>query len=433
MEWLQLLGDERGAGLVLAILAIVALFALGATLAFLTRTEINISRIESEYVQALYVAEAGVEEALHRLELANPTMISVNGGTINAAIGDNSSPYNPNWRVRIFLCRPSEVPTAPSGEIYTATIQNASSWLEYSSSNDPDLAIVVEHKWRDLNGNGIREMGEIVRYDGSRHPPENFTSGSPVEVIRVTGRQGSAQRTIVVEAVRFPLSANVRAGLMCDKGVDVRGNVTICGHNHIISTPQYTALPQCRNYELCSGRTNCLSTGCLTGIITTGDIIDKRGSTDLAGYPTPEDTSSSNQFLTLAQTLGLTQAELDEILAQANYSNVGVANPQNGITYVNNPGSQVMWTNGSGSGLLYIKGSFKAAGNFIWRGLVYVEGDFKMTGTVWVLGAVVVKGESEWAFTGGNPAILYSRDAISYYLSQYLGYKRIGWKEISGL
>ena len=374
-----------------------------------------------------------MEEALYRLELSNPTMISVNGGTINAAISDNTSPYDPNWRVRIFLCRPSEVPTAASGETYTATIQDADSWLEYSSTDDPELAVVIEHKWRDLNSNGIREMGEIVRYDGSRHPPENFTSGSPVEVITVTGRHGDAKRTIVVEAVRFPLSANVRAGLLCDKGVDVRGNVTICGHNHSISTPQYTDLPECTDYELCSDRTNCLSAGCLPGIMTTGDIIDKRGSTDLAGYPTPEDSASSNQFLTLAQTLGLTQAELEEVLAQANYHDVGVASPQDGITYVDNPGGEAKWTNGTGSGLLYIKGSFKAAGNFIWRGLVYVEGDFKMTGTVWVLGAVVVRGESEWAFSGGNPAILYSRDAISYYLSQHLGYKRIGWKEISGL
>ncbi|MGQ9810133.1 MAG: hypothetical protein ACUVQ7_02175 [bacterium] len=433
MKIIQVIRSERGAGLVLAILAIVALFALGATLAFLTRTEMSISKLESNYVHALYVAEAGVEEALYRLALANPTMISVNGGNINAAIADVTSPYDPNWRTRIFLCRPSEVPTAPSGETYTATIQDASSWLEYSTSDDPDLAVVIEHKWRDLNGNGVREIGEIVLYDGSRHPPENLTSGSPIEVITVTGRHAGAQRKIVVEAVRFPLSANVRAGLLCDKGVDVRGNVTICGHNHSISTPQYTDLPECRNYELCSNRTNCLSTGCLTGIMTTGDIIDKRGSTDLAGYPTPEDSSSSNQFLTLAQTLGLTEAELQDLLSQANYHNVGVANPQDGITYVDNPGSEVKWTNGSGSGLLYIKGSLKASGNFIWRGLVYVEGDFRMTGTVWILGAVVVKGESEWAFSGGNPAILYSRDAISYYLSQHLEYKRIGWKEISGL
>ncbi len=426
--------SERGAGLVLAILTIVALFAIGTTLAFLSRTEVNISKHQTQYAQALYVAEAGVEEALYRMELSNPTSITVNGGTFNAAIYDDSLPYDPGWRVKIFLCAPDEVPTAPSGETYTPTIQAAGSWLEYSSPDDASQAITIEHKWRDLDDDGVREPGEIVLYDGSRYPPENFTSGSPVEVITVTGHAGTAQRRIVVEATRFPLNVNARAGLLCDRGVDVRGNVTVCGHNHRIDTPTYTSLPGCMAWELCSGRTNDLGAGCLVGVMTTGDIIDKRGSTDLAGYPSPEDTSSSNQFLTLAQTLGISDDDLAQILANADYTDVGVADPQDGITYVDNAGGpQVMWNNGDGSGLLYITGSFKSAGNFVWRGLVYIEGDFKMTGTVWVLGAVVVKGESDWAFTGGNPAILYSSEAISYYLTQHLNYVRIGWKETTGL
>ncbi len=426
--------NERGTGLVLAILTIVALFAIGSTLAFLTRTEVNISKHQTQYAQALYVAEAGVEEVLYRMQLADPTTLTVNGGTINAAIRDSTVPYDPDWRVRIFLCAPGEEPAPSTGEVNTVTIQDAASWLEYSSPDDPDQAIIIEHKWRDLDGDGLREAGEIVLYDGSRYPPENFSSGSPVEVITVTGHAGTAQRRIVVEATRYPLSVNARAGLLCDRGVDIRGNVTICGHNHRIDTPEYTSLPGCMAWELCSGRTNDLGAGCLIGVMTTGDIIDKRGSTDLAGYPSPEDTSSSNQFLTLAETLGISDEELADILAHADYTDVGVTSPQDGITYVDNAGGpDVMWNNGEGSGLLYITGSLKAAGNFVWRGLVYIEGDFKMTGTVWVLGAVVVKGVSDWAFTGGNPAILYSSEAISYYLTQHLDYIKIGWKETTGL
>ena len=56
--------NERGSGLVIAILTIVALFALGTALAFLTRTDVNISKHQTLHTEALYVE--GVFR-LHRL------------------------------------------------------------------------------------------------------------------------------------------------------------------------------------------------------------------------------------------------------------------------------------------------------------------------------------------------------------------------------
>ncbi len=424
--------NESGAALVFAILIVVALLVLGSGMAILTRTDTDISRNQCQDVQALYVAEAGVEEALYRLSLPNPTNMYVNGSTINAAVADTSHPPDPNWRVRIFLAEPGSEPAAVGSDVHTVTLQPSYDWLEYSSASDPDLAITIEHKWKDLDDDGVREAGEIVLYDGSRYPPENFTSGTPVEVITVTGWRATAQRTILTEAVRFPLNPNVRAALMCDKGVDVRGNVTVCGHDHAFDTPHYTMLPNCRNWERCSNRTNCLATGCLTAVMTTGDEIDKRGSTDLAGEPAPEDTASSNEFYTLAEALGIDQAMVDAILANPDYTAAGQADPQDGITYIDNAASgEAKWNNGGGSGLIYVTGDFATAGNFTWRGLIYVEGDFKITGTPSIIGAVMVRGESDYAFSGGSPCILYSSEALSYYIGQYLNYIEIGWKEIA--
>jgi hypothetical protein len=426
--------DERGTGLVFAILIVGAVVVLGMTLAFLTRTDVNISRHQTQHVEALFVAEAGTEEALHRLALPDPTNLNVNGSTINAAIRDASNPPDPDWRARIFLCNPGAEPAAPVGEHHTVTIQDAGSWLEYSSPDEPDETVTIRHKWKDLNDDGIRDAGEIVLYDTSKFPPENFTTGKPVEVITVTGKDGTAERVIVVEAIRFPLNINVRAALLCDRGVDVRGNVSVCGHNHSINTPTYTMIPACQNWEACNPGGDHLAGGCLIGIVTTGDEVDRRGSTNLGGYPGPMDTSSTNQFYTLAQTLGISQDDVDAILANADYHDVGEAYPQEGITYVENAGGvSAMWNNGIGSGLLYVTGDLEVSGNFIYRGLVYVEGDFKITGTPWVLGAVVVRGISDYAFTGGNPAILYSSEAIEHYLSQHLDYIKLGWKETSGL
>jgi hypothetical protein len=428
--------NERGVGLVIAILTVVALFALGMALMFLTRTDVNISKHQTLHVEALYVAEAGAEEALHRLGLADPTMITVNGTSMNAAIRDTARPYDPDWRVRIFLCNPGSEPAAPVGEFHTATIQDNTSWLEYSSESDNATALTIEHKWQDLDGDGVRENGEIVLYDSSKYPPENFISGSPVEIVTVTGRSATAERVIKVEATKFPLNVNARAALLCDMGVDVRGNVTVCGHDHAMMTPHYTMYPNCQNWEYCGPplHANCLAQGCLVGVMTTGDPIDRRGSTDLDGEPSAEDTSSTNQFLTLAETLGIEQEDLDEILANADYFATGAADPQDGITYVNNAGGpDASWNNGNGTGLLYVTGNLNTHGNFTWRGLIYVEGDFVMSGTPSVIGAVVVKGVSTWAFTGGDPCILYSSEALNYYLRQSLHYVKIGWKETGGL
>jgi hypothetical protein len=377
-----------------------------------------------------------VEEALHRMALPDPTTVSVNGGTINAAILDDSIPYDPNWRVRIFLTSPGTEPSPGIGETHTVTIQDAGTWLEYSSAADVTEALMIEHKWQDLDDDGLREDGEIVLYDAGQYPPENFTRGSPVEVVTATGKSATAQREILVEATKFPLNINARAALLCDKGVDVRGNVSICGHDHSMTTPVYTMLPNCQGWEYCYGpprHTYCSTIGCVYAIMTTGDEIDKRGTTDVSGFPVPENTDSTNVFYTLAQFLGISQEELDVILAAADYSNTSVADPQEGITYVDNAGAaRAKWLTGIGTGLLYLTGDLEVGGNFAFKGLIYVEGDFKLTGTPWILGAVIVKGVSEYAFTGGDPAILYSSEAIAYYLQRHLGYIKIGWKETGG-
>jgi hypothetical protein len=429
--------NEHGIGLVVAILTIVVIFALGTALAFLVRTDVNISKHQTLHTRALYICEAGVEEALYRLSLPDPSNITVNGSTINAAIRDSVLPYDPNWKVRIFLASPGMEPSPGPNEHHTVTIQDAGSWLHYSSASDPNTALTIEHKWKDLDDDGLREAGEIVLYDACQYPPENFTSGSPVEVVKVVGRSASAERIVVVETTEFPIAVNVLAALMCDNGVDIRGNVTVCGHDHSINTPHYTMFPYCQPWEHCGPplHSRCATAGCLIGVITTGDVIDMRGTTDVGGHPTPVDTSSSNHFYTLPEALGMTPEDVAILLSHADYTDVDQANPQDGITYVNNAGSaEARWSGGGvGSGLLYVTGDLQTGGNFVWTGLIYVEGDYDMLGTASIIGSVIVKGVSEFAFTAGDPCILYSSEAISGSLSGHLGYIKTGWKEVSGL
>jgi hypothetical protein len=77
-----------------------------------------------------------------------------------------------------------------------------------------------------------------------------------------------------------------------------------------------------------------------------------------------------------------------------------------------------------------VNGDLDISGGFAWTGLVYVAGDVRITGNAWVLGAMLVMGQSDVGFGGGNPSILYSRDAIRLALELAFDYIIISWKEL---
>jgi hypothetical protein len=414
--------EEHGSALLVALLMLMAMAFCGAALVMTASSDLKVAGEERRGVQAEFVAEAGVQEALHRLSLASGTTITVDGRTFDPSIRDSASPLDPGWEARVFA---SNTTPASSGSIhYTPTVQSGGNRLAYSSGSE---YVSVRHKWQDLDGDGVRDANEIVLYDSNKFPPENFDSGSPVEVIDVQGHHGEARRRLRVECTRFPFAPNVLAALSSDRGVDVRGNVCICGHDHRASIPTGTDLstnPPCSpNYDQAEGHR--------PAITTTGDPVDRRGSSDLLGDPTATDTSSTNPFYTLAQALGVTQDVLDQVLAGANHHSSHDGSPLNGITYIDGDATGgEKFNNVTGDGLLYVRGDLDVSGSFVWRGLIYVEGDFKITGTPWILGGIWVRGRSDYAFSGGAPAILYSSEQLRLSLESAFEYIILSWKEM---
>jgi hypothetical protein len=198
--------------------------------------------------------------------------------------------------------------------------------------------------------------------------------------------------------------------------------VTVCGHNHRIDTPEGTRLADCTPaWDEASGH--------LAAVMTTGDDVGRRGSTDLMGSPALMDTASTNTFLGLAQALGLSPEELDDVLAQAHHTSDGDASPLDGITYIQ---GNAQFTNATGSGLLYITGDCDIAGGFSWVGLIYILGDLRLTGSAWILGGVMVEGDSQVAvdFGAGSPAVLYSRAALMQALTSAMPFVQLAWKEL---
>jgi hypothetical protein len=411
--------NERGSALVLALMLIFAAAAIGSILAMMSTFDTRISNNQRVSTDALYVAEAGLNEAVHRLSLSDPTIATIGGWTGNVAIAD-APPYDPNWMTRIYMAPPGGVPAGTGSNVNTGTLQDLSgNYLRYSAPGGTEDVLTIEHKWEDLDGDGVRDIGEVLRYDANRIPPENFASGEPVEVVTATGRVGNGTRSVQTEVTRLPITGRTLGALFVDKPIQVKGTPAFCGFNHDIAIPDETVPNACFAWHLV--------TGGLPGITTTGDAVDiSGGASDVLGDPAPTDTSSLNPFLTLAEVLGLSDAELNQLLASAH--NTSMVNPLNGITYIT--GDATINANIVGEGLIYVTGDLSANGDFIYTGLVYVEGDVKFTGNPWILGAMVVRGTSDWSVTAGNASVIYSEEALRRAINRYLPMIRLSWREM---
>lgn len=420
IDFIKTPGDESGNLLVITILILFGVSVIGATMAMVSSMDLKIAGNQRTTTEALFVAEAGLNEAIHRLSLPDPTNVTVGGWTGNASISD-SEPYDPNWTARIYLTAPNSAPAAGAANVFhTGTIQDPGQpYLEYSEPSGTDDVITIRHKWVDRNGDNVRDANEIVRYDALQIPPENFASGFPVEVVTVTGSSpGSGRRIVQAEVTKRTMTARTLGALYVDKAVRLTGNCDFCGYNHDLNTPPWTVPNGCFAWHLGGGH--------LPGVTATGDQVKTQGSANVAGNPMPIDNAATNPFYSLSEVLGLSAAETSALLANAD--NTSITNPLNGVTYIN--GDAKITSNLKGKGLIYVNGDLSGAGSFNYQGLIYVEGDLKFTGTPWVLGSIIVRGTSDFNFSAGNAAVLYSKDAITNALSSAMPCIVLSWREI---
>jgi hypothetical protein len=428
---LRTVSNQEGMALVSLLVVLAALTVLSMGLMVFSTTEVRIADNQKNHTNALYVTESGVEEVMERLELQNGTMVTVNGATFDASIGDDPINPDPDWRTEVYLSAAGSLPAPAGTEIVTATVQSNANWLRYGDAGSGLAPITVQHKWVDLNSDGIRTQDELVRYDANEFPPENFSTGQLIEVITAAGIVNGSRRQLRAEVMRIPITVNVTAAITCDNGVDLTGNMAGCGHNHDFDTPAGTKIPACNPHEQCANRTLDASAGCLIAVMTTGDDAATGGSSDLEGFPAWSDTSSTNAFFDAHEYLGLSLVEWNQMRADPDYTSANDAVNMDGIVVVNGDATSGEKFNGNkGTGLIYVDGDMDIAGNFEWRGLIYVEGNCNIIGTAWILGAIIVRGSTtNNAFGAGNSTILYSRDAITTYVGGVMDFQKYAWVE----
>ena len=413
--------NNEGNALIIALLLIFAIGIISMTVVTMTSTDLKISGNQQYSTEALFAAEAGLTEAIHRVSMANPTLVDVEGVAVNIAISD-SDPYDPNWRTYIQLAKPPVTPVQTGSVFTTGTLQDLSGDpMEFSRASGTDGVLMVEHKWEDRNGDGVRDANEIVRYNPSQIPAYNFTSGRPVEVISVTGRSGTANRSLRAEVARAQALGKTYGALLLDRPTALTGNGEFCGWNHNPIIPNNTDPPACFVFHLVDGG--------LPGVTSTNDnLVIKGKKNKFNGDPVIIDTTNSTILLPpLNETLGISQSQLDEILADADQTS-DVGRVFNGVTYING-NANFTNSNSEGTGLLYITGDCNISG-IEFRGLIYVEGNLKFLGNSWVLGAVMNKGRTDNGFAAGGSEILYSQEMLQSVLSSTMPTIMLSWREM---
>ncbi|MBI5168989.1 MAG: hypothetical protein HZA61_05850 [Candidatus Eisenbacteria bacterium] len=414
---------ERGIALVLAMLVLLVLSFFAVMIMMSMGAQTRITGNDSRRARALALADAGVAEAVSRLRA-----------------GDVPAALNPRAVTQIFNVASGSVPALGTDSTGLATRQPSGQVLDYTTTAPGPGALTI-----GFRTNPSRTV--IYRYDSALNPAINTASGPPIFQITSTGKVGNTSRTVMVDVVSRPPTFNAKGALTAGGEINVHNGIFVCGHNHSAATTDFTAINVGRsaapgaNPGADAGHTSCL--GYEVGASSqAGAWAGGTAAVDPPSYATGTPATSSggaaSRYTGPWDALGMSQADYLQWMpvrrstVPTNWN--GSFNLDKDATFNNNQGGNQSWTlnNVNGSGFLYIDGHVILQGDFVWRGMVYINGQVETQGRIWVLGTMIGQGQIEVQGSGSGGAILYSRDAVDYYLSMYAGsYQRIAWRELN--
>lgn len=420
-------------GIVLiAILMLVAVLALAGTVSVITtNTDVKISSNYKTSVQALYAAQAGIEEARTRLR-----------GTSSAAnyVGDPDPNPVENWSAYILTSTTWQTSDDPD---YNANYKNyipkhnpidhtnkaivanslqtgISYWVKMRHKREYDAEqaghTTTSPHYYDNDGSTATHTagapGNIVYYGykGSSTTAIQFTSSSPpakykpVEIITSYGYSGSSLNKMEIEVVRYP-GPPILAPFYSKGGVTINGS----------SGKFY-------------GTDTCSVNSSLPPIYTKGSIGGGGHPTYAGDPPLPVENGSLDIDIEKYIQVMKDNATITITSDQSN-TNYGSSNNYV-VCYANM--AELRLNGGTGFGILLVDGDLELGGNFNWNGLILVAGKIKMNGGgtgIIISGAILSGNSSETDSTNGQVTLKYDSCEIENALiNQPLTI--IKWKEI---
>ena len=252
-------GNEKGMVLPLGLMFLAIIAILGTTAVIVTTTDLKIGGNYKTSVQAFYVAEAGINEAMHRLNLPNlePSDPNYNPNFIGETPGSTPTP---GWgRYIVLETGADKFKDDPDWDLSDDDLDNdANGSIDETGETYPEVVTLQTIDGTELNylvkiyykiedsqfQNGDGDTNEVVLYGqdfgyGSDAP---VTGTHPVKVIESIGfAQNNSKRTIKTEVTKYSLGINARAAVACDSAPSFGGATFISGFNHDVSTSDSVA------------------------------------------------------------------------------------------------------------------------------------------------------------------------------------------------
>lgn len=413
-----------GNAMVVALLVLMLFTAAGVTFVAVTKSEKQIAGNQMSGTQAMYSAEAGISEALLRMN--NPSDAANYIGPPNA--------YHGWGRYIVLEAGKSALDTEGAALASDGWDNDADSYVDESgerysevlskqpvATNAPRYPYVrVEYKMRS---NKLVRFGDA---DGNAATPpvENLTIGAPVLRLNARGEKGTANKVIEAEAVRYPF-VDVNSAVWSGKSLKLNGNAfLIDGNDHEMVAP----------YDTIPGATP------VAGIETLGPTSDA-----------PLGSGQENNVLGLGGTGSVLQSpftyDFNSILAtaadMADYklsggTTLGSSDPPLGTLAApkltlcdGNLDIAGTWT---GAGILVVNGNLRMTGGCQFQGIVVCLGDLSLAGggpadVARIVGGLIYQGTViDDSSVGGAGRVYYSSGAVNnaLLLSRY---KLASWRE----
>ena len=395
--------NERGAGLLMALLIMAAVAVIATGLMSSIISDRRLSSYNLQRANALNLAEAGVAEALERIRM-----------------GDVPSNYNPRMVSQIYRTQPGAVPSVGADTIAMATSQPQGRWLPYSSDVSGQNVLTVQYM-TDAARTGI------YRYDPAKTPAVQGVSGVPVFVITSPAVYGKSRHTVEATIAQSSIQPNLLSGYTAKEKIKFEGPIYGYGYDYRADTPYGVGNNGNRDaaWEVGTSRAGAWS----------GDKIEYKDGSKLYGTPVKSEYQSGF-YEGPWQTLNMNQSQFWNWIGPP-IDDKKIDVPR-GLTYLGRdqdpPQSgkgKFKIKGGNGDGILYVNGDLEIKGDFTFRGLIYVEGDLKIKGTAWILGAVVVADRNKVRSSKNtNITILSSPESVALNIGKYGGrFVILGWRD----
>jgi hypothetical protein len=425
MRGIKVRSAERGSAMVISLLVLLVLTMVGTMFLVQTKTETQISGHDMRSTQALYNAEAGYAEVLARMADMRDTT-----NYIGQATGAWTT--DPGWGEYVVAANGDAALDPDYAASETDGLDNdGDGQVDEGGERYPEIASkqtgsdAIGYDWVKVRYK-LNATSQVVLFgdhdsDLSTPPRMNLTRGYPVIVVTSHGDQGSANRTVEVEAVKYPFETVDAAIYTEDDNFQFNGTqFLVSGKDwdpetgaEIPGNPEVPGISTTKDPSNISGSLNAQQQNNVEGSGTDPSVTTSTVDLDLQAM--------ADQYSTLATV----------ILPSGTYSNQSWGDYDN---YVVAYCQGDMATSGqcSGAGLLIVNGNFDCAGTFIWYGAVLVLGDINFTGGgygIHIFGTVMCQGGITEQVVGGNADVKYSSAALAR-LAMLTPYVVSSWHEL---